>query len=265
MKKFKIRCSSLGDFLSGTIGLTDAQKTTLKNYSEKRLIKPLTEREEGIYQDLLYKEANPELPKGVKTLLDKWIKDEILYEKKIQSHNKYTVKGILNEEENIHYAARHLDWGNVTKNEIEESNEYMTGTPDVVLNDMIVDVKSSYEHGTFPILEDECPSTDYINQVKGYLELFKKQKGLVCYVLSTSPRHLIEREINTMAFNFGYDKDDFEFIMSMTDLYSYESYPSGLRIKTFEVERDDELMKEIKYRVDLSRIYIENKMKKFIY
>ena len=264
-KKFKIRCSALGDFLSGTVGLTDAQKRNLNDLTVKRGVKPLTVLQEETYQDLLFKQLNPELPNSVKTYLDKWIKDELLYKKRTQIHSKYTVKGILNESENIFYASKHLNWGSVDKNEEELENEWLTGTPDVRLADEVIDIKSSFSHDTFPLLESECPSKDYICQVRGYMELDNKSKGSVCYVLSTSPSHLIEREINNESFNFGYDRDDNEFRQSIIDLYSYDEYPSGLRIKTFNIEKDDAFMDEVKMRVKLSRKYITEKLKNFIY
>lgn len=262
MKEFKIRCSEIGTLMSGTIGLTEAQLSTLKGLEEKlQSGKPLTDKQSVDYEKLIDKRDNPELPKGVQTYLDGWIKDNIIYNRKIKKVGKYTSKGIIMEDEAIDLISKEILFGFYEKNNERKSDEWMEGECDVELLDEIVDIKNSYSHDTFPLLEDELPNSDYDWQMQGYMNLWKKRSGRVIYVLMNLPPHLVEGEIRSLAWNLGYDKDDSEFRQSIINMYNYDDVDTKYRIKQFLVELDESKIEQIKERVKLARKYISEKEK----
>jgi len=62
-----------------------------------------------------------------------------------------------------------IDKGFLFKNEENFTNEWLTGTPDVVTDQVLIYVKNSWSGSTFPWLDkpDECPNKDYFYQLQG--------------------------------------------------------------------------------------------------
>ena len=133
---FKIRASAASEILGGKIGLSDAQQITLDGYIERQkefeagnAKRELTAKMKAEFDALKHKQANPELPTGAKSYCEKWLKEK-LYDRRKNFTGKYLDKGIQCEEESIVYAAEHLGWGAVDKNEEWFSDDWMEGTPD---------------------------------------------------------------------------------------------------------------------------------------
>ena len=85
-----------------------------------------------------------ELPQTCITYLKEWYSGDT---EEITS--KYLTKGILLEEEAIEFASKVL-YGDIRayKNENIYSNEWLVGTPDVVLENSVIDTKCSWNHKT---------------------------------------------------------------------------------------------------------------------
>ena len=85
-----------------------------------------------------------ELSKTCKSYLEALaIENMYGYSKDIWS--KAIDKGIAVEDQSIQLAQEVLDMGEMTKNEEFFENEYLTGTPDVLNEDFVLDVKSSLD------------------------------------------------------------------------------------------------------------------------
>ncbi len=223
IKPFKIRCSSLGTLMAGPIGASESQLKFIREMDLRA--KPMTAIQKEKYSKALHAHRNPELPQGAKTLCESWLKEQ-LYGQRIEYSNKYTSKGWDVEDESIQY----LDESYI-KNEEFFEDEYMCGTPDIILDDMIRDVKNSWDYSTFPLFDTKLPEQNYYWQIQGYMELCDKEKGSIDYMLMDTP-------------------DD--------DRLTYKHLGRPLRIKSFAVDRNPELMKDVAYRVDLCREYIES-------
>ena len=142
--------------------------------------------------------------------------------------NKFTEKGISVENSAIDYIS---DIRNVfyTKNESSFENSFMTGTPDIIYKDSVIDIKSSWDCFTFPIFEVRLNSS-YWWQIQGYMHLCDKRYGEVVYVLMDT------------------DSDEVEDVYSDIDaLY---------RVKSFKVYYDEKAIEEIEGRVVACRDYI---------
>jgi hypothetical protein len=151
--------------------------------------------------------------------------------------NKYTEKGLQVEDESIDYISENLGYGFLLKNDMKYENEFMTGTPDVIHDGVVIDMKNSWDHWTFPIFEKSVPTKDYYWQLQAYMALCNLDKAKLIYTLMDTPEDLLN---------------------AWTDVpYSYEELDSKYRIKIFEIERNDEDIQKIYDRVKECRTYLE--------
>lgn len=171
--------------------------------------------------------------KSTLTFVEDWLKESIYGVRKDFS-SKYTNKGNLLEDEAIDKAIEWLDLPFVLKNELPLSSEHFTGTPDLILEDEIIDVKVSWDCFTFPLFEKEIPTKDYFYQLQVYMALTGKRKSRVVYLLLNTPE-----EVNPYGINANYDELD-----------------SKYRIKTFNVEYDQAVIDDLKERVEQIREYL---------
>ena len=150
--------------------------------------------------------------------------------------SKYTEKGIICEAEAIALIDPFFD-----KNEITFENDWITGTPDVIDENSIIDVKCSWNIWTFPHFEAEIPTKDYFYQLQAYMWLTGKSHAKLTYCLIDTPDQLIYNEpLNWHRFGH---------------LARCE------RIKTYSFDFDAELIEKVKLRCEIASEYYENLIK----
>lgn len=223
MKEFKIRASAAGQIMT--------------NPRSKKDI------ENGI------------LSKTAKTYCETWLKEQ-LYNRKKEFTSKYTEKGNITEDNSLDYIAEQLGYGMLMKNEKHLDNHIMTGTPDVILNDLIIDVKNSWDNFTFPLFETEIPNKDYYWQAQCYMYLTGKVNYKLIYVLSDTPTHLIEKDAYYWCKNNGYDDLDIDIHKQFIHKMTYNDIDDKFKIKVFKITRNHEDIAKIEKRVIECRNYI---------
>lgn len=181
---------------------------------------------------------------------------EHLYDRPKSFSSKYTAKGNAVEDDAIEYASQRLDWGMVYKNQNLYADADLIGTPDLVLPDLIPDIKSSWDCFTFPLLETELPNPDYYWQLQTYMALCDKQNGMIVYCLMDAPEFLVEREVWSELRSQGIAEYDMDIHDKFKARMTYSHLPSSLRIKTFEVKRNDADIAALRERVGMCREYI---------
>ena len=173
------------------------------------------------------------LSKTTKSYIQEWLASEI-YGVRKQIKSKYLDKGNRVEDAAIDYAADALGWLFAIKNEEYFEDDYFCGTPDVILEDTIIDIKSSWDCFTFPLFEDKIPNDDYKYQLQVYMHLTGKRKAQLCYVLMNTPEDL-----------------------TFDEPIDYTEIDSKYRIKTFDIDYDPEIIEKLQEKVLLSRQYIK--------
>ena len=176
---------------------------------------------------------NEILSKTTLTYVDEWLKEQI-YGVKKDFTSKYTDKGNMLEDEAIDKAIEWLDLPFVLKNEMQLSSEHFTGTPDLILEDEVIDIKNSWDCFTFPLFETKIPTKDYETQIQIYMHLTGKKRGRVVYLLLNTPEELSKWETP----------------------HDYNSLDKKYRIKSFEFVYDPEIIKALQNRVEEIRTYI---------
>lgn len=195
MKQFKIRCSAISKIMSDPRNKVD-------------------------------KEAG-KLGETTKTYVGEWLAEQIFGVRK-ELDVKVIKKGLIREDEAIRLLAEYKREFFV-KNEQYFSDDYMTGTPDIITDEKIIDIKCSWDCFTFPLFDsqDELDNA-YYWQMQGYMYLTGKREATVTYMLMNTPDELAYTDL---------------------DRVDYTTYPTIQRIKEFHVKRNDEDIERIKLRV----------------
>ena len=129
----------------------------------------------------------------------KQLAKEDFYGYKTQLDNKYINKGIQCEQNSIDLLNSVL-FTSYEKNKERLSNDFLTGEADIVAENEIIDVKTSWSLDTFPALPSDINSKDYEMQLRGYMMLYNKPFASVCYCMVSTPDELYTWESEQIHF-----------------------------------------------------------------
>lgn len=195
-----------------------------------------------------------------KTYLDNWILEqpEFFGRPINEFSSKQTRKGNAVEREALDFIGTHLYNGAfLTPNTDQYSNNFLTGKPDVIFDDHIIDNKSSWSVASFPIFET-APDPRYIWQGQGYMHLTGLKKFKVIHTLMNTPDALIESEAYRIARELGYKEPTDEIMKTTINRFTYDSIPPERRIKVFEFDYNPEMIELAEKRIEECRQYIYN-------
>lgn len=294
-KEILIRCSSLGRIM-GCIPkpLTNKQEKTFDAY-EKRYKgegKPLTNKQLMDFADLMAsKDAKPKMNDAAKKYADQLAFD-LFYNRNSSFSNKQMAKGNRNEElstDLVSQFKREL----LTTRTKRKKNEWLTGHCDIKTDDTIIDIKSTWDYTTFPLLDEKLKTKLYEWQIRGYMWLYDKPLGEVVYCLTNTPIDLIEDQIRRDNWNYDildnegnvrpekinhvvqlvsnhiFDREYLERFCNQSSTIHIEWFkdfkeiPFRLRVKIYKFERNEESEKQIRICVELIQNYIKNKINDF--
>ena len=86
----------------------------------------------------------------------------------VELNNKYINKGKMQENDSI-ALLNTVNFTSMVKNTERLNNEWLTGEADIVLDDQIIDIKTSWSLETFPATLEEGINKDYEWQLRAYL------------------------------------------------------------------------------------------------
>jgi hypothetical protein len=218
MKDLKIRCSAIGKIMTSPRSKGEVLSATTKTYIKELVL----EHKYGIKKEI---------------------------------NSRYLDKGNQVEDMAIELAEQALDLGFVFKNELFFENDHLTGTPDIITDTLIVDVKSSWNGTTFPMFEDELPNKDYYWQLQGYMELTGKHNAIVAYCLVDTPEDIVLDEIRRVAWAKKELEPSEETEQDVRSQHEFSHIPKDKRVKAFLVEKDEHAIWQIKERVEQCREY----------
>ena len=250
---YKASAYSASDIVSGTIGLTDAQG---KELAELQAKDKRTEKQAERLVELLDKQAKKELPSGLKTHCEKWLKQK-LYARKKEFSSKFTERGIFSEAEALEFVSSELGIL-LTKNDEYFENDFFKGIPDVLPpTNYGIDLKCPWDCFTFPLFDKSIPDPSHFWQGQTYLDLFpEKEFWRFSYVLIDTPMHIIKGEANSWCRKNGEELTP-EIMEQFVERFTYDGIDNRLRYRSFDVYRDEEAIKLLRSRVLVCREYIE--------
>jgi hypothetical protein len=190
-------------------------------------------------------------------LLDIYIAEKYGRKKDIQT--KQMKKGVAVEQDSINLLSKYMETP-FEKNEERLSNAYITGLPDIINENMVIDIKSSYDLWTFlGNLPDKLDSL-YYWQLMSYMWLTNAEVGYIAYCLSNTPDNIIEQEKYYLLKNMDVVSEEspeyvkeamkIEFNMKFDDIDVSE------RVLLFKVDRNDEDIAKIERKVLKAREYL---------
>jgi hypothetical protein len=191
------RASACAPLFTGEDGLTDKQQEELLSLLDKD--KRTAIQEQKMLDLIAKRDADPELPKGAKTYIESLV-DQHVYKYEDYIDNKYVRKGIAvedSEDENINKSAIKIA-NSLFFSEYCKSSSYLKkgkfhGHPDIEDEDeeMIIDIKSSWNKKTFPKRPEDGENSQYEWQGKLYCYMKGWKKFRLCYVLMSTPEELV--------------------------------------------------------------------------
>jgi len=133
-------------------------------------------------------------------LLECWIGAK--YGRYRELENEYVEKGNLVEQDSMTLYSR-VTKTFYKKNEQVFENDFIIGTPDIIHENTIIDLKSSWSIHTFFQVIHKPLNKDYVYQINGYKDIVQVELGKLVYVLVNTPDVLIENQKSKLRYKMG--------------------------------------------------------------
>jgi hypothetical protein len=196
------------------------------------------------------KEAGVLSKTAQKHLIEVYIAEK--YGRKRDIQTKQMKKGIEAEQDSIDLLSMYLKLP-FSKNEERFKNDFITGLPDIINGDTIIDIKSSYDLWTFLGNIPDKLDNLYYWQMQSYMWLTGTRKATIAYCLVNTPESIIQQEkfyllkkmdvISEESPEFIKEAMKIEFNMTFDDISINE------RILTFNVNRNEDDILRIEHNV----------------
>jgi hypothetical protein len=193
-----------------------------------------------------------------KHLIEVYISEK--YGRKRDIQTKQMKKGIEAEQDSIDLLSMYLKLP-FSKNEERFKNDFITGLPDIINGDTIIDIKSSYDLWTFLGNIPDKLDNLYYWQMQSYMWLTGTRKATIAYCLVNTPESIIQQEkyyllkkmdvISEESPEFIKEAMKVEFNMTFDDISINE------RILTFNVNRSEDDILRIENKVLKARMFLQ--------
>ena len=204
------------------------------------------------------KEAGVLSKTAQKHLIEVYIAEK--YGRKRDIQTRQMKKGIEAEQDSIDLLSMYLKLP-FSKNEERFKNDFITGLPDIINGDTIIDIKSSYDLWTFLGNIPDKLDNLYYWQMQSYMWLTGTRKATIAYCLVNTPESIIQQEkyyllkkmdvISEESPEFIKEAMKIEFNMTFDDISINE------RILTFNVNRSEDDILRIENKVLKARIFLQ--------
>jgi hypothetical protein len=204
------------------------------------------------------KEAGVLSKTAQKHLIEVYISEK--YGRKRDIQTKQMKKGIEAEQDSIDLLSMYLKLP-FSKNEERFKNDFITGLPDIINGDTIIDIKSSYDLWTFLGNIPDKLDNLYYWQMQSYMWLTGTRKATIAYCLVNTPESIIQQEkfyllkkmdvISEESPEFIKEAMKVEFNMTFDDISINE------RILTFNVNRSEDDILRIENKVLKARTFLQ--------
>ncbi len=271
MKDLKIRCSRIAFLMTESAEnkpLTDKQKLRIKELEDKDKIT-------GIQFDELTELRNKDLRSKEVTLSKGAISEIRRIWRKHQGYEEIVLtdaikKGLECEQDSMDLVDRVIPTKEAMRLRFNRrlSNDYITGTPDVVLfNDGYVeDIKTSYTLATFQDAELEDL---YYGQGQGYMHLINELpetvtpilKYRLIYCLVKTPEHMVNEERSRLGWKFQNDQANEDFQRYDKQILQNQNVVDKFsdieKVKVFEFEYDKNYIDLLYKKIEKAREYYQ--------
>lgn len=173
--------------------------------------------------------------------------------------NKYTEKGKLAEPDAI-ALINYLDNKTCVKNEVRYETEWLSGIPDIIDGEYIIDVKASWDWETFAENIGKPLNPLYWWQIQGYFDIKEFGEGEVSYCLVDTPESILQQERLNLAKRMdALTMESPEFRLAeavMVNNLTFSDIPAIERRLKYPVTRDDVAIQKIHDTIPKCREYL---------
>lgn len=173
----------------------------------------------------------------------------------------YISKGISVENEAIEFYSLYK-FNDYKKNDKTYSNEFITGTPDIISDEYVIDIKSAWTIQTMP--HKLLPyDKSYYAQLQGYMWLTGLKRAILAHVLVGTPIEIIEKRKYDLQFRSKHIDvsldEEYQELCNQLDKQADVSYiPTGDRVVEYEFEYDEAFVENLINRVYECRNFMNN-------
>jgi hypothetical protein len=165
----------------------------------------------------------------------KQVAKENFYGYRSQINSKYIEKGLTQEQDSIDLLNT-VRFEGYVKNTVRMVDELMTGECDIITNDSIIDIKTSWSLDTFPVMAEDGHDTIYEWQLRAYMRLYDKPKAELIYCMVTTSNELLNEWENL-------------------DIHRVDHIAPEKRITVLSFDRDEAKEQEMVERLELCTEY----------
>jgi len=192
-----------------------------------------------------------------KHLIEVYVAEKYGRVKHIQT--KQMKKGVEAEDDSIQLLNKY--WNvNYSKNQERFKNDFISGHPDIITDNKVVDIKSSYDLWTFLGNIPDKLDNLYYWQLQSYMWLTGASHGHIAYCLVNTPFGIIEQEkrylLNKMDVvseeSPEYVKESMKLEFNMT----FDDIDISERILIFNVDRNEDDILRIQHKVEKAREFL---------
>jgi len=185
---------------------------------------------------------------------DKWLFEQFGFSELLK--NQYIDKGNECEQDSMDLVSQVVKGGFRARYNTKLQNEYVIGTPDIVLQDCVEDIKTSWNLKTFFNAE---LSKMYYAQAQCYMWLTGKLNYRLIYALVPTPQSMVLNECEKLVYKYGknYENEDYikecQQIQRNNDLI--KELPTEKRVKVFAFDYDSAYIETLKVKIEKAREY----------
>ena len=147
------------------------------------------------------------------------------------------------------------------KNQETLKNDFLIGTPDIITDNEVIDLKTSFDIHTFYGSMIKPINKTYFYQLQAYMDLTGKNTAKLVYVLVNTPEKLIEDAKKKAYWRLGVIdmETDLAFLDACKEIELNSIFDDIQREKRyieFEIARDQEAIDSVKNRVPIWREFL---------
>lgn len=268
---YRFRASSLGKLMSPTKGKTNLQIYTELVFKRDDFLKKYGALRDGLKSKENYRIKVEDLNKQIADLEpykdDITLSDTALtylnavfiqekYGRIKEISNKFTEKGNYAEEDSLSLLTE-VEAKLYTKNKESLKNEWVQGTPDLILPDLVRDIKTKWDIWGFMNERGENP--DYYWQLQAYMWLTGIKRAELVYTLVNTPEHLIYAEFSKQMYRDAIEdgsQEQTDMEAKVTKNMTYDDIGKAERVKIFAFEFNQADIELAKRYIKAGREYL---------
>jgi hypothetical protein len=147
------------------------------------------------------------------------------------------------------------------KNDERKENEWICGHADIVEDDLLTDLKLSWDAFTFLPKLIEPVNKDYYYQLQGYLWLWGQDKGRLSYGLVNTPESIIQGELYRLLRSMNVISEESpkykEAARKLISNMKFDHIPMEQRVIHQFIGRDEEIIAQIPEKVEKARKFLQ--------